>query len=647
MDAYLAGLEQARRPRASTCRRSHSVASFFVSPRRHRDRQAARRDRHRRGARPSRARPAIANARLAYEAYEEVFVDRRAGRRWPTPAPTPQRPLWASTGVKDPSLPRHPLRHRARRARTPSTRCRRRPSRPIADHGVVTGDTVTGGYADAPARCSTALDALGIAYAEVDRAAREARASRSSRESGTSCSTPSSGALALAGGRATVSHARVAVAGGRRRPRRRSTARRVARTLGRASRRREPHRRAATRTLWGPAAEAEASIRLGWVDAPPTSRPLVAEIVALRDELPPRASTASCWAAWAAPRSPPRSSPAPRASPLVVLDRTDPGQVRAALGDRPRTAPSSSSRSKSGSHGRDRQPARAFEAAFTRRRASTRTSASSSSPTRARRSSRPSLAAGYRRLPRRPDRRRPLLARSPPSASCPPGSPGVDIGGAARRGRGASPTCSPTTPTATRRSCLGRRDRAAPKPLRDKLVIVDRRHRHRRLRRLGRAAHRRVHRQGRHRHPAGRRRRPTLPRLRASASRRPCRSCASSATRRRPTRASPTAEVDDRRPARARRCCSGSTPRPSPGGCSASTRSTSRTSRAPRRPPAACSTHAPSRRRADFVDGAVEVRGDRRAGSAASTDLAAPSTRCSAQLGPTTATSPSWPTSTA
>ena len=35
-------------------------------------------------------------------------------------------------------------------------------------------------------------------------------------------------------------------------------------------------------TLWGPDAESEASIRLGWVDLPTTSRPLLAEIDALR-----------------------------------------------------------------------------------------------------------------------------------------------------------------------------------------------------------------------------------------------------------------------------------------------------------------------------------------------------------------------------
>ncbi len=59
MDAYLTGLEQAKETGIdlSTIR---SVASFFVSPRRHRDRQAAGQDRHRRGqgaARQGRASP--------------------------------------------------------------------------------------------------------------------------------------------------------------------------------------------------------------------------------------------------------------------------------------------------------------------------------------------------------------------------------------------------------------------------------------------------------------------------------------------------------------------------------------------------------------------------------------------------------------
>ena len=89
-----------------------------------------------------------------------------------------------------------------------------------------------------------------------------------------------------------------------------------------------------TPTLWGPDAEAEAAIRLGWVDLPATSAAAGAELGGLRAELPPSGSTTWCSPAWAARRWRPRSSPAPPAWPLTVLDTTDPDQVRAALADR-------------------------------------------------------------------------------------------------------------------------------------------------------------------------------------------------------------------------------------------------------------------------------------------------------------------------
>ena len=73
-------------------------------PRRHRDRPAADRHRHRRGQRAQgqgrrRQRPA------GLPGLRGGLLDRRAGRSWPARAPRPQRPLWASTGVKDPAYP--------------------------------------------------------------------------------------------------------------------------------------------------------------------------------------------------------------------------------------------------------------------------------------------------------------------------------------------------------------------------------------------------------------------------------------------------------------------------------------------------------------------------------------------------------------
>jgi transaldolase len=102
MDAYLSGLEQrlADDPGASL-EGIESVASFFVS------RVDSEVDKRldKAGADPSlKGRAAVANARLAYQAYEEVF----SSDRWKALAAkgaTPQRPLWASTGVKDPAYP--------------------------------------------------------------------------------------------------------------------------------------------------------------------------------------------------------------------------------------------------------------------------------------------------------------------------------------------------------------------------------------------------------------------------------------------------------------------------------------------------------------------------------------------------------------
>ncbi|MFE6698542.1 transaldolase [Streptomyces sp. NPDC057718] len=102
MDAYQSGLEQAREAGRDLAD-IHSVASFFVS------RVDTEVD-HRLNAigtneaQVLKGKAAIANARLAYQAYEQTLAQPRwqhlaaAGARV-------QRPLWASTGVKDPSYP--------------------------------------------------------------------------------------------------------------------------------------------------------------------------------------------------------------------------------------------------------------------------------------------------------------------------------------------------------------------------------------------------------------------------------------------------------------------------------------------------------------------------------------------------------------
>jgi transaldolase len=100
MDAYLSGLEQ-RVQGGGSLSGIESVASFFVS------RVDTETDKRldKAGADPSlKGKAALANAQLAYQAYEEVFSSDR-WRALEAQGASPQRPLWASTGVKDPDLP--------------------------------------------------------------------------------------------------------------------------------------------------------------------------------------------------------------------------------------------------------------------------------------------------------------------------------------------------------------------------------------------------------------------------------------------------------------------------------------------------------------------------------------------------------------
>ncbi|MBE8474729.1 transaldolase [Streptomyces justiciae] len=162
MDAYLAGLEKAA-AKGLDLSTIHSVASFFVS---RVDSEIDKRltvlgtDQ----ALALKGKAALANARLAYEAYEEVFAGERftalSGAR-----ANKQRPLWASTGVKDPAYKDTLYVDDLVAPGTVNTM----PEATLnaaADHGEITGDTVTGGYAQARADLA-AVEALGISYDEV------------------------------------------------------------------------------------------------------------------------------------------------------------------------------------------------------------------------------------------------------------------------------------------------------------------------------------------------------------------------------------------------------------------------------------------------------------------------------------------------
>ena len=162
MDAYLTGLVQAREAgiELSTIR---SVASFFVS--RVDTEVDARLDKLGSDeAKGMRGKAAIANARLAYERFEKVI----ASDRWKALADAGanvQRPLWASTGVKDPSYDDTMYVVDLVAPDTVNTMPEATLDA-VDDHGRVTGNTIAGTY-EAAQQVIDDLAGLGIAYDDV------------------------------------------------------------------------------------------------------------------------------------------------------------------------------------------------------------------------------------------------------------------------------------------------------------------------------------------------------------------------------------------------------------------------------------------------------------------------------------------------
>ncbi len=162
MDAFMSGLEQAK-ANGHDLSQLASVASFFVS---RVDTEVDKRL-EKIGSEAAKAllgTSAIANARLAYQRYEKAF----STDRWKALAAAgaaPQRPLWASTGVKNPAyddtryvvdLVAPGIVNTMPEATMDA----------VADHGKLEGDTITGNYA----RAQQQLDALaevGVDYDDV------------------------------------------------------------------------------------------------------------------------------------------------------------------------------------------------------------------------------------------------------------------------------------------------------------------------------------------------------------------------------------------------------------------------------------------------------------------------------------------------
>ncbi|SOD98888.1 glucose-6-phosphate isomerase [Blastococcus haudaquaticus] len=98
-------------------------------------------------------------------------------------------------------------------------------------------------------------------------------------------------------------------------------------------------------TLWGPDAESESAIRLGWLDLPASSRELVSQLADLRAELTGEGLDRVVLCGMGGSSLAPEVICRTAGVPLVVLDTTDPGQVAAAMADLDRTVVVVSSKS--------------------------------------------------------------------------------------------------------------------------------------------------------------------------------------------------------------------------------------------------------------------------------------------------------------
>jgi transaldolase len=162
MDAYQAGLEQ-RLAAGKSVADIESVASFFVS------RVDSEVDKRLESigtddALALRGQAAVANARLAYQAFVELISADR-WQRLEEAGASRQRPLWASTSVKNPEYSDTMYVTDLIAPGTVNTMPENTLDA-VADHGAITGDTITPNY-DHARKELAALEAVGIDLADV------------------------------------------------------------------------------------------------------------------------------------------------------------------------------------------------------------------------------------------------------------------------------------------------------------------------------------------------------------------------------------------------------------------------------------------------------------------------------------------------
>ena len=158
IDAYMKGIEQCAAPS-----QVHSVASFFIS-RIDSSVDALLKANGSAEAITLLGKAAIANAHLAYQLFEEKF----SSSKWQElegKGANKQRPLWASTGVKDPAYPDTQYVVELIAPETVNTMPQSTLDA-LIDHGIVRGNTISGKYAEAIAVLK-GLSALGISLDQV------------------------------------------------------------------------------------------------------------------------------------------------------------------------------------------------------------------------------------------------------------------------------------------------------------------------------------------------------------------------------------------------------------------------------------------------------------------------------------------------
>ncbi|HET7734379.1 MAG TPA: transaldolase [Nocardioidaceae bacterium] len=163
MDAYIAGIERAEQ-HGHSLHGIHSVASFFVS------RVDTEIDKRLETigtpeALALRGKAGVANARLAYQAYERKFAGSEVFHELRGDGANTQRPLWASTGVKNPEYSDTMYVSDLIADNVVNT-MPEKTLQAFADHGVAQGDTITGAYDDAR-QVLDDLAAVGVVYDDV------------------------------------------------------------------------------------------------------------------------------------------------------------------------------------------------------------------------------------------------------------------------------------------------------------------------------------------------------------------------------------------------------------------------------------------------------------------------------------------------